>query len=308
MSVPGAGEGFCLVDKPAGPTSHDLVRQARRALETRRIGHAGTLDPFATGLLLLGVGRATRLIEYLSDLDKVYVAEARLGIRTSTLDPEGEVVSRNEAWQTLSHDEIHQALESFRGDREQVPPSFSAKKVRGERAYARARRGESTELNPVRIQIHDIELLEVSLPRVRFRVRCSTGTYVRVLGEELGDALDVGAHLTALRRTAIGPFGVERAVAPEQLGDADRLRDAWVSPLEALSNLPRLEVAEAVAEALVHGQSPAIDSLLDTGARELPEGEPVVVVSEDELVCVARREDGRLRPSKVFRTPAANAE
>lgn len=308
MSGQVADEGFCPVDKPAGPTSHDVVRQARKALGTRRIGHAGTLDPFATGLLVLGVGRATRLIEYLSPLDKEYVAVARLGVRTSTLDPEGEVLSRTEAWRDLPVATIEDVLNTFQGPRSQMPPRFSAKRVGGERAYARARRGEPTELRPVGILIHAIELLDVSLPMVRFRVRCSTGTYVRVLGEEFGDELGVGAHLTALRRTAIGPFRVDDAVPVEELGAAERVRDAWISPLQALSHLPRVEVSDRIAERLVHGQSPELGSEVDTGAGDLPEGEPVAVVCGEELVCVGRREGMRLRPSKVFGSPASAVE
>ncbi|NIP58321.1 MAG: tRNA pseudouridine(55) synthase TruB, partial [Gemmatimonadetes bacterium] len=206
----GAGaDGVLPVDKPVGPTSHDVVARARRALDTGRIGHTGTLDPFASGLLLLCVGPATRLSEYLTALEKSYVAVARLGVGTDTLDPEGAVVERSDSWSELDRARIEEASASFLGRREQVPPQFSAKKVGGEAMYARARRGERVELSPIPVEIHELELLGVDLPDVRLRIRCSSGTYVRALARDLGAALGEPAHLAELRRTAVGSFRVQ---------------------------------------------------------------------------------------------------
>ncbi|TVP57638.1 MAG: tRNA pseudouridine(55) synthase TruB [Gemmatimonadales bacterium] len=298
VTSPVSSSGFLRVDKPIGPTSHDVVRIARRALSERRVGHAGTLDPFASGLLLLGVGPATRLTEYLGDLDKSYEAVARLGTVTSTLDPEGEVVATSEDWRDVTEARLLDALESLTGSVDQLPPSYSAKKVDGERAYRKARRGETVELTPARITIHELELLSWSPPDVSFRVRCSTGTYVRAIARDLGEALGVGGHLTRLRRTGIGAFDVRDAIAVEDMERGAPLAGAWLTPLDAMAHLPRVEVDEAITTRLIHGQSPDIEEV--SGSEGLDEGRPAVVVSRDELVCVGRREGDRLRPSKVF--------
>jgi tRNA pseudouridine55 synthase len=220
------------VDKPEGPTSHDVVAAARKALSERRIGHTGTLDPFASGLLLLCVGRATRLAEYFSGLDKEYEAEARLGIATDTLDRDGNVVAVSERWSEVTEEGLEAALGALRGDIEQVPPQFSAKKVEGERAYKSARDGRRVELPPVPVTVRELTLTGVDLPFVRFRVRCSSGTYVRALARDLGAGLGVGAHLTALRRTAVGPRSVEGALRLDDLGDSALVAGAAVRPLE----------------------------------------------------------------------------
>jgi tRNA pseudouridine55 synthase len=281
------------VDKPEGPTSHDVVAKARKALSERRVGHTGTLDPFASGLLLLCVGKATRLAEYFSGLDKEYEAEARLGIATDTLDREGSVVAESEGWTEVTQESLEAALGTLRGEIEQVPPQFSAKKVEGERAYKSARDGRRVELPPVAVTVHELTLTEVELPLVRFRVRCSSGTYVRALARDLGAALGVGAHLTALRRTAVGPWGVEGALSLEDLGDPALVMRAMVRPLEALAHLPTLAVDAAAAGRLAHGQ-----------AVELPTAAPpaglVAVAHEGALVAVGEAEEGVIRPRKVF--------
>ncbi|MBW3535341.1 MAG: tRNA pseudouridine(55) synthase TruB, partial [Gemmatimonadetes bacterium] len=227
MTAAEAG-GVLPVDKPAGPTSHDVVGMARRALETRRVGHTGTLDPFATGLLLLCVGPATRLSEYLTGLDKTYEATALLGTRTETEDAEGAVVSRDDRWKALEPSEVRDAVAAMVGPMAQVPPAFSAKKVAGEAAHRRARRGESFTLEAVVVEVYAAELLEVALPEIRFRVRCSSGTYVRALARDLGESLGTGAHLTALRRTRVGAFPVDGALPPPALEDPAAVSAAWI--------------------------------------------------------------------------------
>ncbi len=254
--------GFLAVDKPSGPTSHDIVAEARRALRIRKVGHTGTLDPFATGLLLLAAGAATRLIEYLGPLEKEYVATARLGETTDTLDPEGDSVFVSDGWQKLNWEQVEAALNSFVGQMDQMPPVFSAKKIGGESAHRRARRGEDVELQPSPVSIHEIELLSLSLPEVTFRLRCSTGTYVRSVARDLGDRLGVGAYLSALRRTAIGSFRVEDALAPTDLGDPERVASGLLSPRHALQHLPGLEIGEAEFQRLGQGQSLAHTDLV----------------------------------------------
>jgi tRNA pseudouridine55 synthase len=282
------------VDKPEGPTSHDVVGAVRRTLDRRRVGHTGTLDPFASGLLLVCVGRATRLAEYLSGLDKTYEAVARLGETTDTLDLQGEVVEVRDDWRELDHDHVAAALARFAGPIEQVPPAFSAKKIRGEPAHRRARRGESVFLAPVVVTVYEMELTRLDLPHVAFRVRCSSGTYVRALARDLGRELGVGAHLVALRRTAIGAFGVETAVPLDRLDDRALVAGAAIEPLEALGHLPRLVADDAEAALLAQGRPlEGVDAGLDG---------LVAVAHDGALLAVGVSGGGVLRPRKVFGT------
>lgn len=299
--IPDPGrDGLLPLDKPVGPTSHDMVALARKRLGTRRIGHTGTLDPFASGLLLLCLGRATRLAEYLSDFPKEYVALARLGESTTTDDPEGETVRTSEGWLDLTSGEIAAALASLEGEQDQVPPSYSAKKVGGRTAYARARGGEAVRLEPVPVSVHGIQLEEVNLPLVRFRVRCSTGTYIRAIARDLGDRLGVGAHLIELRRLGIGPYRVDHALGPEALDDPTEVERARVSPADAVAHLPRIDVEADEARRLEAGQS------LVTGDRTVPDdGGELSIVFEGRLLAMAVRSGDRIRPRKVF--PAETA-
>ncbi|RLV49406.1 tRNA pseudouridine(55) synthase TruB [Nocardioides mangrovicus] len=198
-------DGLVLVDKPGAMTSHDVVARVRRLLGTRKVGHAGTLDPMATGVLLLGAGRATRLLGHLMLTQKAYDATIRLGAATTTDDAEGEVVATAPT-DGLSEDAVRAALAGFVGEIEQVPSSVSAIKVEGKRAYARVRAGEDVVLEPRRVTVHAIDVTDVDLPEVEISVRCSSGTYIRAIARDLGSSLGVGGHLTALRRTAVGPF------------------------------------------------------------------------------------------------------
>lgn len=283
------------VDKPRGLTSHDVVARARKALDTRQIGHTGTLDPFAEGLLLLLVGAATRLSQYLGDLDKTYRATAVLGETTDTLDPEGEVVERDETWRTLDEAAVGSVLGDFVGPFEQVPPQFSAKKVAGEAMYRKARRGESVVLEPVSIRIHDLELVRLDLPRVEFTVRSSRGTYIRSLARDLGAALGTCAHLGSLRRTRIGSFRVADAVTLEALERSDdAVEKAMVSPGRAVAHLPSVQVDAGAARLLGHGR------FLEDVANGAPPGEPLAVLVGDRLVAVGERIGDRLQPRKVF--------
>lgn len=288
-----AGEGFVLpVDKPEGPTSHDVVDAARRGLGQRRIGHTGTLDPFASGLLVLCVGRATRLAEYLSGLDKAYDATARLGVATDTLDRDGREVARSEGWRALTRAQVADALGALEGPLRQVPPQYSAKKVEGVAMHRRARGGETVDLEPCDVTVHAMELVALELPDVRFRVACSSGTYVRALARDLGEALGVGAHLTALRRTRVGHFRVEDALPVAALGEADAVAERAVAPLAALAHLPTVSVDEEAARRLAQGQR-----------LRLADGSPsglVAVEAGGGLLAVAEVAGGLVRPRKVF--------
>ena len=211
-------DGVILADKPAGLTSHDVVARVRRLAGTRKVGHAGTLDPMATGVLVLGVGRATRLLGHLTLADKRYDATVRLGVSTTTDDAEGDTV---EALSTagVTADDVRRVLASLVGEIDQVPSAVSAIKVDGKRAYARVRAGETVELPSRRVTIHGLEVVSTDLPDVEISVHCSSGTYVRAIARDLGASLGVGGHLTALRRTAVGPFGLAQARSLESLAE-----------------------------------------------------------------------------------------
>jgi tRNA pseudouridine55 synthase len=284
--------GILPVDKPEGPTSHDAVAVARRALGVRRIGHTGTLDPFATGLLLLCVGPATRLAEYLSGLPKTYQAVARLGTLTNTLDRTGDVVSSDDAWASAGEEQIRRAFEDQVGPRLQHPPAFSAKKVGGKRAYDLARSGVEVELDAVEVEISELTVLDVSGPEVRFRMTGSSGTYVRAVARDAGEALGTGAHLTDLRRTAVGQFSVDRAVTLVGLEDAAAVTRAMIRPLDALDHLTIVRLEPEEAAAVRHGRS--------VPARDRHQVGTVVLAVDDQLLAIAQGDGTVLRPRKVL--------
>ena len=288
-------EGLLPVDKPVGVSSHDMVSLVRTRLGMKRVGHSGTLDPFASGLLLICLGRSTRLVEYLHGFPKTYAACARLGVATETDDPEGAVSTTSDAWSELTHAEIASAIREFKGVIEQRPPRFSAKKIGGVRAYARSRRGEEVVLSPVLVTIHEIDVSSIDLPYVRFTVQCATGTYIRAIARDLGEALGVGAHLTELRRVEIGPFIVADALAPHSLPHADGIARALVSPLDVVAHLPRLEVSYEEAVRIRAGQ--ALELKDDPPSAD--QGEHAVVF-EARLLAVAVRDGNQVRPRKVF--------
>jgi tRNA pseudouridine55 synthase len=289
-----------LVDKPAGPTSHDVVARVRRALQVRAVGHTGTLDPFATGLLVVLVGRATRLARFVEAEPKTYLATARLGVRTTTDDLTGAVVESEGAGMLATppaREEVAAILASFLGPQRQRPPAFSAKHVAGERSHAKARRGEAVELAEVDIVVHSVELVGYDYPELRFRTRVSAGTYVRVLARDLGDRLGTAAHLLALRREAIGAMRVEQATPLEEVSP-----ESLLPPLSVLGHLPRVEVTEAEAIAVGYGRS-VTPSDGETEARRaaapLP-GELVALTTGGRLIAVARWGDDGLHPEVVL--------
>ncbi len=230
-----APDGLLLVDKPRGMTSHDVVDAVRRAMSTRKVGHAGTLDPMATGLLLVGVGRATRLLRFLGDLPKTYEGTGMLGVETTTLDADGDVTRTSPV--TVTREELARAAAALLGETLQRPAAFSAVKVGGRKLYEAARRGERLEAEPRAIRVDDFRIVDRDGPSFGFVVRCSGGTYVRVLVADVGTALGCGAHLTRLRRTAIGAFDVANATPPDDPGTP--------LPLErAVAHLPRVDLEE----------------------------------------------------------------
>ncbi|MGH2691323.1 MAG: tRNA pseudouridine(55) synthase TruB [Actinomycetota bacterium] len=257
-------DGLLLVDKPTGMTSHDAVDGVRRALGIKKVGHAGTLDPMASGLLVMGVGRGTRLLRFLSDLDKEYEGTGTLGVETDTLDAAGEVVRT--APVNVSEEDLRSAMKALTGEIEQRPPAYSAVQVGGERLYKAARRGEAVEAPPRRVRVDAFELERYTSPDFDFRVICSSGTYVRSLVADVGSRVGPGAHLTRLVRTRIGRFKLEQATVPEEVGEP--------LPLEAaVEHLPRLGLSEDEAIAARHGrplgppEAPGFHAAVDPAGR-----------------------------------------
>ncbi len=270
--------GLLIVDKPQGITSHDVVSRTRRLAHTRRVGHAGTLDPMATGVLVLGINKATRLLTWITDHSKRYEAQVRFGVETTTEDAEGEVTS-TKGCEGLDNEEIEAVLSRFRGTISQVPSAVSAIKVNGKRAYARVRAGEDVKLEPREVEIslleaqgqprsHRVEYAlegkstQVNCVDLNVVVECSAGTYIRALARDLGNALGCGAHLTSLRRTRVGEFSIDSAHTLQSLDEAAEQSGGEASlPLTSLSDaaremFPCLLLSEAEAGAFSHGQAP----------------------------------------------------
>ncbi len=278
----GSPEGLLLVDKPTGITSHDAVDAVRRRLGTRKVGHAGTLDPMASGLLLVGVGRATRLLRFLAALEKEYEGTGRLGEETDTLDAEGEVI-RTAPVEAEEH-ALRSAMGELLGEIEQVPPAHSAVKVGGRRLYRAARRGDPVEAAPRTVRVESFDLLRFDAPDFDFRAMCSSGTYIRSLVAEVGSRLGSGAHLIRLVRTRIGPFLVRDAAAPDAAGDPLPLEDA-------VAHLPRVELHDEESAAARHGRPLAPAGIDGAYGAYDPAG---------RLVGVYRDEGARARPHVVI--------
>ena len=243
--------GLLNIDKPTGITSHDVVNRVRRVAGMRRVGHAGTLDPLATGVLLVCLGRATRLVEYLTGQPKTYEAVIRLGQTTDTYDAEGAVTAERPI--TFSETDLAQALARFQGEIEQAPPMYSAVKQGGQPLYKLARQGKEVARPPRRVTIYQLDVLEWRPPLLSLRIRCSKGTYIRSLAHDLGKALGCGGHIAALRRAAVGDFTLATAVPLADL-TPDNLKNYLLPVDAAVSHLPRLDLPEAEANRLLMGQ------------------------------------------------------
>lgn len=276
--------GFLLIDKPSGLTSHDVVARARRALGTKKVGHAGTLDPMATGLLVLGFNQGTKLLTFAVGLDKTYLATIRLGSATVTDDAEGEIISSCDVatLARISQLEIEKKISKLTGEISQIPSSVSAIKVSGVRAYDLVRSGEQVALKARNVTVSVFEILSIykteSYIDVQVRVDCSSGTYIRALARDLGAALSVGGHLTELRRTRVGDFNVEQAYSLEDLQNGTFVSSDQVSSCEKL--MPRIQITQQQALALRQGQRISGEIAGNHGA--VCEGQLVAVVSQVE--------------------------
>ncbi len=289
-------DGLLLIDKPKGLTSFDVVRQVRRLLGTRRVGHTGTLDPMATGVLPVAVGEGTRLVQFLLEGDKEYRATLRLGQTTDTQDADGVILLERPVGE-ISLAELQQAAAGLTGSIQQLPPMYSAIKMDGVPLYRLARRGIEVERTPRTVFVERIEVLRRALPEVEIAVTCSKGTYVRTLAHDLGERLGVGAHLTALRRVRSGPFRISDCISLDELA---RLVAEGRQPLlglrQAMRHLPALEVAPEARRRLRCGIPPA---LVDCSpATALSPGETVLLVDGESLLAIALLAPGRERESR----------
>lgn len=295
-------DGLVLLDKPPGPTSHDLVQEVKRSLGVKKAGHAGTLDPLASGLLVILTGRCTRLAPFVPGDPKAYRGTIILGVETDTLDMEGEVIAERPF--RGGAEEVREALLSLVGSWEQVPPRYSAAKHKGKPLYFYARRGEEVPRRPRLIRVYDVEMLDFRCEErveVDFRVSCSPGTYVRDLARRLGEALGCGGTLGSLRRLASGPYRVEEAVSPRELRALqDEGTPVVLPPLEALRGYPKAELKREALRAARHG-APLSPNLLAEW-KGAADGQYVAVTCDGELVGVYEvvMNPPRLRPRRIM--------
>jgi tRNA pseudouridine55 synthase len=294
-------EGVLIIDKPEGITSHDVVARCRRILKTKRVGHTGTLDPFATGVMVVLVGRATRLAQFLDKDTKEYLATVRLGFETDTGDRTGSSKFQVPGSKSVSIEDIENILPEFRGEIWQTPPMYSAKKVDGKKLYELARKGIEIERNPVKLTIHELQIAESGLKKnvndsesetenlkletwnLELKVLCSAGTYIRVLAEDVGKKLGTGAHLAELRRTKAGKFGIEKAVTLEELerlAAENKVSNALVSMNEAVSHLAEIDLSESDAAKIKNGVK------LKRAAGEFKDNENLRLTENGDLLAI----------------------
>jgi tRNA pseudouridine55 synthase len=286
-----AASGVLIVDKPAGMTSHDVVARVRRLASQRAVGHLGTLDPMATGVLPLVLGRMTRLAQFYVASEKSYEGEIRFGFSTDTYDAEGEPVGEPQPV-TLTLGQVRAAAARFRGSIQQMPPPFSAKKIAGVPAYKLARKKKEVELKPIQVEVREFEILGLEGDRACFRARVASGTYLRSVAHDLGQLLGVGAHLATLRRTRVGEFGLEDAHTLDELVETNDIQSLFVHPRRVLPEFPSVTATDENLARIRNGM-----------AVNLPEMSraPLVKVfaGQAELVCIASRVAGTLFHPKV---------
>ena len=303
--------GILKVNKPSGPTSHDVVNRVRKLVSIKRVGHAGTLDPFARGLLLVGIGKGTRLLEYLLHQRKTYDVVMRLGVITDTFDKEGKVMEEHDV--RASKEEIQEVMKSFIGEYDQVPPMYSSKKHKGVRLYELARQGKVINMPPKRVKIHSLKILRMNLPDVHFIVEVSEGTYIRALCRDIGMKLGCGAIAQELERTSIGPFSLENAV---DVYDVEEIDESRILSLKEVAEkfFPKVVVSKNAVERILNGQKAKVSDLISFETFE--KGELVMVIDESgRLLSISmserkssfistlkfqKRDEAILHPKKVF--------
>jgi len=292
--------GFFVIDKPAGVSSHDVVSRVRRAIGQKKVGHTGTLDPFATGVLPVAVGDGTKAIQFLDESEKEYRAVLRLGVSTDTQDLTGSVLCERD-WSGLLPEDLQRALPSFTGRLSQLPPMYSALKRDGVPLYKLARKGVEVEREPREVVIHSLTLDWVRLPEACFTVRCSRGTYVRTLASDLGEALGCGAHLVELRRTRSGLFLESAAITLDELAACGDQGSLLLPPDRALAHLKEVCLTPEGGRKVANGVVPAGEDLVGGLPEGLSAGEQLRLYFEERLAAVARLDTVRgLRLARVF--------
>ncbi len=293
-------DGILLLDKPAGESSNRALQRVKRLYRAAKAGHTGSLDPLATGMLPICLGEATKVSGYLLDADKEYLARCRLGVATDTGDADGQVTVEKPLPDDLAREQVEACMQPLRGEIEQVPPMYSALKHQGERLYRLARRGEVVERKPRTVTVHGLELVELGAQELALRIRCSKGTYIRTLVEELGRCLQCGAHVTSLRRTGLGPFHGAAMTTLEDLQDRAAnggfaALDALLLPAEtALEGWPAVRLPADAAHYLLQGQPVWVPRAPDAGW--------VTVFGPDRFIGVGEiLDDGRVAPRRLLR-------
>jgi len=289
-----AMNGVLIIDKPAGFTSHDVVNRTRRILHERSVGHLGTLDPLATGVLPLVIGNFTRLAQFYTASEKTYQGVIRFGFATDTYDADGEATNTPQAV-TLSFDQLQKLSQPFHGVIEQMPPVFSAKKIHGVPAYKLARKHQDVPLKPVQVEIKEFAILSVDGDRASFRARVAAGTYMRSVAHDIGQQLGCGAHLEALRRTSFGEFGVTDAHALEDLevaATSDKLEEMFIQSRKLLPQFPSVTANEEMVARIRSGRAVNLPEL--SGARQVK-----VFCGQRELIAIATRVAGTLFHAKI---------
>jgi len=300
-------DGLIIVDKPAGWTSHDAVLKLRKILGEKRLGHAGTLDPLATGLLIITVGQATRLFPFLSRLDKTYTGQITLGQATDSYDLLGKPVGEK-CQEFPDLEKIEKTVDTLTGEIEQLPPPFSAKKVNGQRAFELARKGQKPELKPVKVNVYNFLILDYRPPVLTFQIECSSGTYIRSLAHELGQKLGCGAHLSGLRRIMAGPYSEAEAYSLEQIEQLyrDQLISQFLIPLDyTLSWQPAIWIETSSQASFLHGQPLRLDNLVKVDlSRNIQDSSLIfrVLIEGHHLLGLARfnPEEKLFEPQVVF--------
>ncbi|HRF93607.1 MAG TPA: tRNA pseudouridine(55) synthase TruB [Aggregatilineales bacterium] len=286
--------GFLNINKPLGMTSHDVVAKIRRSFKIKKVGHAGTLDPLATGVLVLCLGDATRLSDYVMHSQKTYVAEIRFGQTTDTYDSEGQIITSTDATH-LTQAHLEAILPQFTGDIQQIPPMYSALKRDGKKLYDLARAGETIELEPRPVTIHKLTITQFNAPTAHIEIQCGSGTYIRSLAHDMGQVLGVGAHLTGLVRVSSGAFDLSKAYDLENLLTNPDWKSCLVDEHSALAYLPRIELNEVDSDHILHGRNPL--------HAPIPEGEFGRAYSPNgTFIALLRAENSGWRPHKVFAT------
>lgn len=313
--MPEKQSGVAVVDKPAGMTSFDVVRTVRRLFACKSAGHTGTLDPFATGVLPICIGEATKIIPYLGNGDREYEGTIVLGIETDTQDCTGSVTALM-AVADVREEDVRRTVEAFIGPQEQIPPMYSAVKVGGRRLYSIAREGRVVPRKPRKIMVHAIDLEAVEIPRIRFRVHCSSGTYIRTLAADIGRELGTGAHLESLRRTRCGEFTIGSALPLEALSalaEGGTRSSAVMSMSGALSRLPGIRVGEDLCRMIAHGREVSISGTQAPSGETGGESGFVKVTTRSGLLAIGKMSEAgadasdaslRFRPLRVFREGA----